>query len=83
VSRHRLHFNKIDAFAAFCESQGFTREQPIESAYEVLRLRKPGTPAVIAHAPNRATQHATLHGMGERMFSRWMRQRNAEQEMKP
>lgn len=78
MSRHRLHLTKLDAFAAFCESQGYTREPAIESAYEVLRLRKAGTPAVIAHAPVRATQHATLHGNGERMFSKWMRERAKE-----
>lgn len=67
-SRNRLHLTKLDEFVRFCESKGFTREQPITSAYEVLRLRKPGSPAVIAHKRDRATEHATLHGIGDRMF---------------
>lgn len=78
MSRHRLHLSKLDDFAAFCESHGYTREPPIEAAYEVLRLRKPGTPAVIAHKRNTAKEHATLHGKGEAMFSRWMRERRAQ-----
>ena len=82
MSRHRLHLSKLDEFAAYCAAQGYSRGEPIAAACEVLRLTKSRAPAIIAHARHRATQHATLHGEGERMFSRFVRAQQ-QMEVKP
>lgn len=84
-SRNQLHLTKLDEFAEFCESKGYVRETPIADAYEVLRLRRRGSPAVIAHKRDCATQHATLHGQGQREFDRWLadRAKRAYAEINP
>lgn len=82
-SRHRLHLTKIDDFAEFCEKRGYTRTAPISDAYEVLRLTKKGSPAIIAHARLGAKEHATLHGKGTDMFNSYIAKKRNESEAQP
>lgn len=72
-SRCSLHLTKVDEFASFCESHGFTRQMPLTDAYEVLRMTKKGEHPVICHARGGAKEHATIWGTSERMFRKWRR----------
>jgi hypothetical protein len=63
--RDLLHFNKLAAFQAFCESQGWVNEGCL-GPYERLRMRR-GKEVLLVYARNQATEHCTVHGIAEQM----------------
>jgi len=65
MSRDRslLHLSKLDAFRAFCETQGWTNV-PVKGTYERLRMTKEGCDPLIVYAKNGAKEHCTVYGTG-------------------
>jgi hypothetical protein len=64
--RDLLHFNKLAAFQAFCESQGWVNEL-VKGPYERLRMTKNGREILLVYARSSATEHLTTHGVAEQM----------------
>ena len=76
-SRNQLHLSKLEEFAAFCETQGFTRDAP-KGEYEVLRMTRAKGEPVIVHAKLGAKEHATTWGMSARMYIKWRRSKRTQ-----
>ena len=79
MSRNRLHVTKLDDFAQFCESRGWTKVAT-KGEYEVLRMTRGmrGDPPLIVHTKLATSAgndpvHLTLHGVAEKMFSVYRR----------
>lgn len=76
-NRSRLHKNKIEEFAAWCVSQGWTREAT-KGEFEVLRLQK-GRRRAIFYAKQNPTQHVTVqYGTESVLVSQWLRERDRQ-----
>ena len=81
MSRNRLAVTKLEEFATFCASRGWVREA-VKGDYEVLRMKKENekdrllvyTKAQTAVGGNPV--HLTLYGHAERMFNKYIRERN-------
>lgn len=59
TERHLLHASKVDAFAAWAASRGYTREAT-KGSTEKLRLRRAGEPPLIYHQRDRQTVHLSI-----------------------
>jgi hypothetical protein len=77
-SRSLLHLNKLAAFQAFCESQGWLNE-PVKGPYERLRMTKNGREILIVYARDSAIQHCTVHGVAKQMAHAFINQRKPTQ----
>jgi hypothetical protein len=80
MSRHRLHVDKLEQFAKYCEAQGWARVAT-KGEYEVLRMTKGTQPPLIVHTKlathaGNAPVHLTLHGIAERLFTSFIREKN-------
>lgn len=71
-SRCSLHLSKLDEFAAFCETRGFTRVIP-KGEYEILRMELKDSAPVIVHKRLDAKEHATTWGVSATLFRQWQR----------
>lgn len=72
--RNLLHVTKLDAFAAWAETQGYVREDT-KGDYEVLRLRFTGKPPVLFYRKSHTIEHVTAQRAGETLVHRWLRSR--------
>lgn len=77
MSSHRLHVSKLEAFAAFCSKEGWQRVDT-KGDYEVLRMTRIGSNPLIVHTKlathaGNAPVHLTLHGVAEKIFTRFVR----------
>jgi hypothetical protein len=84
--RGRLSVTKVDDFAAWLSSHGWSRVAT-KGHYEVLRMERPiaATPAgesrfLLVHQKDTETEHYSLHGLSSAWFSRWMRERRAKEQ---
>lgn len=68
--RATLHFEMVVPFSIWLEKNGWSL-QLCKGQYEILRMTKPWTPALIVHAKADARKHATLHGESTKWFWRW------------
>lgn len=74
TSRNRLHQNKLQAFADFCNEQGWSHV-PLKSPFEVLRMRNPGVrDPLIVYKRLEAKEHLTTHGPADAMVSLFLDQ---------
>jgi len=81
-SRALLALSKIDEFAAWAITQGYTRETP-KGTYEVLRLRIKGQAPLLyfkkaESASGGDPQHATSYGEGTGLVKRWINNRKQQ-----
>lgn len=58
TDRATLHLNQLDAFAAFCETLGWTREA-VKGDYEVFRMTRPLSKPMVLYGRN-SGDHATF-----------------------
>ncbi len=73
-ARNLLHFNKLAAFQAFCESRGW-RADSVKGPYERLRMTKPGSEILLVYRRNDATEHVTVHGIALKMAQAFINDR--------
>ena len=72
MSRNRLHVNKVGEFRDWLKTKGWT-EQETKTCWEALRMTHPDHEVLIVHRKMRAKVHCTLHGVSEKMFTKWQR----------
>lgn len=76
MSRNRLHVNELEAFAEFCASKGWTRQEP--KANEALRMRHPEwRDPLIVHRRSSASSggelvHLTTWNNSETLLGRFL-----------
>lgn len=79
-TRNLLHYNKLNEFVKWAESQGYELEpSPPEAHYEVARLRQPnlsGTNLPILFYKRARTDHVTTHGEGTELVEKWLNEKN-------
>ena len=77
TSRYMLRVDQLWDFRKFCEAYGWEVE-PIKATYEVLRMSKKGSPALIVHRRLHELDFLTVHGSSHefaKLFAKACKQR--------
>ena len=61
TSRYILRVDQLEDFRKFCETYGWELGYP-KATYEVLRMTKKGSPALIVHRRLHELDFLTVHG---------------------
>ena len=77
TSRYILRVDQLEDFRKFCETYGWELEYP-KATYEVLRMTKKGSPALIVHRRLHELDFLTVHGSSHefaKLFAKACKQR--------
>ena len=75
ANRSKLHVSKVDEFARWAVTVGYTREET-RGDYEALRLAD-GSGSPVTFYQRTGTEHLTVpFGLADRLVDKWLRTRN-------
>lgn len=74
TSRYILRVDQLEDFRKFCEAYGWEVNPP-KATYEVLRMTKKGSPALIVHRRLHELDFLTVHGSSHEFAELFARSR--------